>query len=197
MGVLHFESYLPSDLAKMPEREIRKEYSRLRSVAQKRLQRLSEGGYEMTTAYKMNARKFRKLSELGDNPKQLAERLSDLSRFISARSSTVTGQKGIETERLASLYESGYTWVNRSNLREFGQFMNYLKSLFPRHPSANAEQAAQLFSGYRALRQQAISPEQMQEQFMAFIERETPDSYLLQPTFKDVPAGYKAKTPWG
>ena len=197
MGVLHFESYLPSELAKMPEREIRKEYSRLRSVAQKRLQRLSEGGYEMTTAYRMNQNRYRTLKELNDSPKQLAERLSDLSRFISARSSTVTGQKGIETERLQSLHASGYEWVNKSNLREFGQFMNYMKSLFPRHPSASAEQAAQLFNGYRALRQQAISPEQMQERFMAFIERETPDRYYLQPSFKDIPAGYKSKTPWG
>ena len=197
MGVLHFESYLPSELAKMPEREIRKEYSRLRSIARKRLQRLSEGGYEMTTAYRMNQNRYRTLKELNDSPKQLAERLSDLSRFISARSSTVTGQKGIEQDRITSLHEAGYTWINRKNIKAFGEFMNYVKALFPKHPSATPELADQLFSGYRILRKREFSPESMQKLFVQFVEKQTPDSYYLQPSFKDIPAGYRSKTPWG
>lgn len=196
MANLRFESYLPTALEQLGEKELRKEYSRLRDIAQKRLQRLSEGGYETSVAYRMNRDRYKKLRDIRSTG-ELVERLSDLSRFIEARSSSVTGQKGIERDRLASLKESGYDFVNRQNLREFGEFMNYMKSLFPKHPSASAEVASALFAGYREKRAQAKTPQEMHDLFTAWLEKEKPDTYYLQPAFREVPTSKKYKTPWG
>ena len=195
MASLKFDSYLPSDLTKRSEKELRAEYTRLRDIAVKRLKRLGASEYKSSAAYQINKNKFIKLGQM-KNADELASRLSDLSRFVSARSSSITGQRGLERDRIMALQESGYDFVNKSNLREFGLFMNYLKSLFPRHPSADAETAQQLFTGYRELRGRAKSPEDMQELFMRFLEREAPNTYFLRPSFTDVPEHLKVKTPW-
>lgn len=195
MAQLRFESYTPGALSRMSERELRREYSRLRSVAKKSLERLKAGGFEKTTAYKLNVNRYVTLANVR-NKKDLVNRLSDLSRFVSSRAHTVSGMKAIQAERIETLQGSGYTWVNKTNIAEFGNFMNYLKQLFPKHPSADPQTASTLFSGYRALRRQGLDPEQMQAMFTEWVQKNTPDSYLLRPAFTDIPAGLRVKTPW-
>lgn len=194
-SVLRFDSYLPSELSKMDTRSLRKEYSRLRDIAHKRLARMGESEFKTSTAYQLNVNKYKKLKNIRSE-KELISRLSDLSRFVEARSSTVTGQKGIISDRLNTLHENGYNFVNRENLTEFGRFMNYIKALFPHHPSASAGDASTMFQGYRELRKSGIGGERMQELFMQFLEKQTPDSYLLRPAFAEVPSNAKYKTPW-
>lgn len=196
MAQLRFESYTPGALSHKSERELRKEYSRLRSVADKAIKRLRQAGFTNTTAYKMNVNRYIKLAEV-KSKKDLVSRLSDLSRFVSSRAHTVSGTKAIQKERISSLHASGYTWVNSQNIKEFGEFMNYLKQLFPKHPSADPQTASTLFSGYRALRNRGLEPEQMQELFTEWISKNSPDTYFLRPAFTNIPENLRVKTPWG
>ena len=195
MAQLRFESYTPGALAKYDEKALRREYSKLRSVAKKRLERLQAGGYTNTTAYKMNINRYITLDKV-KSKKDLISRLSDVSRFVTARGGTVKGQKAIAKERISTLHESGYTFVNESNIKEFGNFMNFLKALFPKHPSADARIAQTLFSGYRTLRKKNMEPEQLQVVFEEWMEKNTPDSYLLRPAVTDIPESLRVKTPW-
>lgn len=196
MAQLRFESYTPGALAKYDEKALRREYSRLRSVAQKSIQRLQQAGFTNTTAYKMNVNRYITLDKV-KSKKDLISRLSDVSRFVTSRAHTVSGTKAIQAERIESLHESGYTWINAKNIKAFGEFMNYLKMLFPKHPSADPQTASELFSGYRALRKRGFDPQKMQELFNEWLSKNSPDSYFLRPAFTDIPENLRVKTPWG
>ena len=194
--LLTFDSYLPSELSKRDPRELRKEYTRLRDIAEKRLKTMKKSEFRTSIAYQLNANKYKKLRNMRSE-KEMISLLSDLSKFVSARSSKVTGQRAIIKDRLSTLHENGYTFVNRENLAEFGRFMNYIKALFPQHPSAtDGQEAETMFQGYKELRSKDISAADMQELFVAFLEKNIPDSYLLKPAFTDIPSTVKKKTPW-
>ena len=104
------------------EAQIRKEYTRLRDISQKRLKRLAAAGYSEDQIYKQNVNKFKELKDIKSQG-ELAQRLSDLSRFISYKGSTVAGQKAIMKKSLSTLHEHGYDFVNPGNYKEFGKFM--------------------------------------------------------------------------
>lgn len=120
--------YTPSEIkAKLEaggslEKEVRKEYTRLRDISQKRLKRLAAAGYTNTDVYQKNVNHYPKLKDI-KTKSELAQRLSDLSRFVGSSQSIVTGIKAREQKILETLKESGYTFVNKSNLKDFGDFM--------------------------------------------------------------------------
>lgn len=101
---------------------VRKEYTRLRDISQKRLKRLKAAGLDDTQAYLKNYKHYPKLKDIKSDS-ELASRLSDLSRFITAKASTVSGQKDIMRKSLSTLHDNGYKFVNEENFRNFGKFM--------------------------------------------------------------------------
>lgn len=75
------EHYNPQYLANnYNPSEIRKEYSRIRAIAVKRLNRLAKAGFGETSVYKYNVFNTKKLSEL--TVKQIPLALSQLARFF-------------------------------------------------------------------------------------------------------------------
>ena len=103
--------------------EIRKEYSRLRAIAVKRLSRLSKAGFGKSSAYKYNATNTKKLSELTQRQVPLA--LSQLARFIDKPLSTVTGQYELRDRKIKKLRSYGYD-VTEENFQNFTDFMDLL-----------------------------------------------------------------------
>lgn len=103
--------------------EIRKEYSRLRAIAVKRLSRLSKAGFGKSSAYKYNATNTKKLSELSQRQVPLA--LSQLARFIDKSLSTVTGQYELRDRKIKKLRSYGYD-VTEENFQNFTDFMDLL-----------------------------------------------------------------------
>lgn len=103
--------------------EIRKEYSRLRAIAVKRLSRLSKAGFGKSSAYKYNATNTKKLSELSQRQVPLA--LSQLARFIDRPLSTVTGQYELRDRKIKKLRSYGYD-VTEENFQSFTDFMDLL-----------------------------------------------------------------------
>ena len=105
--------------------EIRREYSRLRDIAQKRLERLGRnepGSY----AYKANVGQYPTLKEAGtEGAKSLLPRLA---RFIAAKTGSVMGIRQQREEALNTLREHGYTFLNKGNIREFGKFMEQFRA---------------------------------------------------------------------
>lgn len=100
--------------------EIRKEYSRIRSIAVKRLTRLAKAGFGETSVYKYNVFNTKKLSELTE--KQIPLALSQLARFLDNPLSTVTGQKAQRKQKIEKLQSYGYD-VNEKNFQSFVDFM--------------------------------------------------------------------------
>ena len=121
------EAYYPGGITILKatgEAEARKEYQRLRRIAQKRLARFEGTQYEDTDIYKNRAIKhpFKPSSELKD-VRNLQAALSDIRGFLDSERSTISGMKRLDRKAVATLQANGYDFVNMSNIREFGNFM--------------------------------------------------------------------------
>lgn len=118
------EWYLPNNTLSrtIPDKQIRAEYTRLRDIAQKRIKRLGESEWISSETYQRYKGGFPKLSQI-PNRTNLSYELAKLSRFVSAKTTTVTGLRHQRTEQLKSLKKHGYDFVNKENIDKFGQFM--------------------------------------------------------------------------
>lgn len=110
------------------ESEARKEYSRLREIATKRLERFKGTEFERSEAYKQNIGGFKRLSAIKDT-RELQYELTRVAGFAVAKSGTISGQREIKARNIQALQESGYTFVNNSNYWQFGQFMEFSRAL--------------------------------------------------------------------
>lgn len=106
----------------LSEKEMRKEYAHLRSVALKRVKRLDKSRFSDSDFLERYRNTFSKpASQISEN--DLAYGLSDLYKFISSDLSTIRGQKRYESKRIKGLRESGYNFIDEHNLKDFGNFM--------------------------------------------------------------------------
>lgn len=90
---------------------MKKEYTRMRDVAQKRIKRL---GKEMPTskAYQRNAEGFKKIKDI--DPRDFAKAFSELAKFVRAKGSTVTGQRDIRRKTIKTWQEQGVNLNERN-----------------------------------------------------------------------------------
>lgn len=164
-----YEWYFPSNIAAMLKagkaKEVRKEYTRLRDISQKRLKRLAAAGYEESQTYKQNVAHFPKLKDI-KSPFDLAQRLSDLSRFITSPRSTVSGMKSTRSKALDKLHEHGYDFVNQSNLDAYGEFMEEYRNqkLDREYDSGDAADA------FRVLEKHGVDPKDAEADFEFWID---------------------------
>ena len=168
-GKLKYEAdfYQPSNIrnyikegGKEAEKAIRKEYTRLRDISQKRLKRMGSTMWADTQMYKRNVNHYPKLKDI-HSPSELAARLSDLSRFIEAKTSTVSGMESRLKKSLATLYEHGYMFVTRENFIDFGKFMEEYRfqKLDQLYDSGDTAET------YDALEKHRIDPTKVKEDF--------------------------------
>ena len=86
-----YDVYTPYNMGSMTEKQIREEYSRLRSVANKRLQRLQESGIGMRA---LKGYKFPTISQIESSSKStVSSELASVSRWLSDYRSTITGER--------------------------------------------------------------------------------------------------------
>jgi len=105
---------------------MREEYSRLRAVAQKRLQRLAKSRYSGSEVYKYYNDTFKKLKSISD--KGLPEALTSINRFLSNPLSTLRGQTELRNTRIETLQSYGYN-VNESNFDKVIEVMEEVRSM--------------------------------------------------------------------
>lgn len=118
-----YDEYYPYRLEQMDERALRKEYTRLRKVANKRLARLQASEYKDSELAKEYAGGFTILANVADLPRELTM----LARFVASEKSSITGLKRIEKQTISTLHQHGYTFVNAKNVRQFGAFMEEMR----------------------------------------------------------------------
>ena len=113
----------------MTEKEMRKEYSRLRKVASGRLRTLenSEWGKRSVT-WRDYVGEFP--AGRGRSKAEIAHRLSTAYYFLSLKTSTVSGIREIRDKFLETMHDEGYTWVNKDNYYDFIEFMETVKSYY-------------------------------------------------------------------
>ena len=135
--------YTPEALqsGSLSEKEIRDEYRRLRSIANKRIDRLERAGYTDTQTYIRNAGAYKAPSNY--TMAELHYKLYQISKFVSAKSSTVSGMRLIEKQAREKLQEKGLGKI--MNLQEFGDFMDWARAKY-KYSEFDSERAAEVYN---------------------------------------------------
>ena len=159
------EAYFPGGITILKaagEAEARKEYQRLRRIAQKRLARFVGTQYKDTDTYKNRAIKkpFKPSSEL-KSVRDLQAALSDVRGFLDSERSTISGMKRIDRKTIATLHKDGYTFVNMSNIKQFGDFMEAAR-LQAAKKMQGSDRVAEM---YDAAIRKKIPPEELLKEF--------------------------------
>ena len=86
-----YDIYTPYKMESMSEAQIRAEYSKLRSVANKRLQRLDSAGIGMRA---LSGYRFPTIAQIESSSKStVASELANVSRWLGDYRSTLTGER--------------------------------------------------------------------------------------------------------
>lgn len=114
-------------LLRSDEKALRKEYTRLRDIAEKRLKRLQHGEYGWTKTAKKES--FKKLKDI--DRRDLPKALSELYKFVHAGTSTIAGQRKAEAKTTATLNKAvgSEDAVNRRNYSRVIKILNGARNL--------------------------------------------------------------------
>ena len=120
------EWYTPRNLERVDPKEVRREYTRLRDIAQKRLKRIeaaSKGSTDWTRieTYKTYRKGIPKLSDI--SKERLPYELSKLARWVESDYSKIGYLKKRMKSSIKNLHERGYKFINEGNFLDFTAFM--------------------------------------------------------------------------
>lgn len=136
--VQSLESYIGS-ASKQEMTDLRAEYTRLRDIAQKRIKRLGKSEFRESAAYTSHFVKitdnegnvvkeyqgFRKLRDI--DPRDLAKAMSELSKFVNASTSTITGQIEARSKTQEAFKKDHNLELNNKNFFPFLKVLHELR----------------------------------------------------------------------
>lgn len=110
------------------EKEVRKEYSRLRSIYRKRYERLIKSEYsDIRLVNERPISRYKPLKDIEDN-RELYHLLSELANIVSS-DYTVSGLKNREKEKMEHLNDVyGTSLKTHEDLLNFGKFMEQVRA---------------------------------------------------------------------
>lgn len=137
------EFYEPSlSRAMFSDKEAKKEYTRLRRAANRRIESLQKSGYESSAIMRRYGKGFE--SSRGLSPEAIREKLGEAAAFLSRKTSTVRGQKAALSSFVETMREKGYDFINKKNAAQFGRFMEAAKKHYG-NIKAYSEQILEMF----------------------------------------------------
>ena len=93
---------------------------------------------------------------------ELQYKLYQISKFVSAKSSTVSGMRVIEKQTLEKLHEKDLGGI--TNLQEFGDFMDWARTKY-RNSEFDSERAAEV---YNEAKRRSIDIEEIKKDYELF-----------------------------
>ena len=179
------EAYYPEALKSgtLTPEEMRTHYSYLRHIANRRLKTFVGSEFEDAQSYIKNVGKFVPLSEI-NNERELMFKLYEVNKFVRARSSSVSGLKQIRNETIDEFHDRGFTWINKNNIKQFGDYMEYLRIKYGAK-QFDSERAAELF-GMIATKQIGLNVEDVQRDFKYWVKRSDKLSQLPKNVSKNI-----------
>lgn len=120
--------YSPQQLREMSDADLRKEYSRLRKVANERINRLEKAGFGGSKEVEYNEGMYVPLKEV-ESRRELVMLTSQVSKFLAAKRSTVTGQRETIRRGVATWNRKGVN-VTAANYDRFVELLTTLKSVY-------------------------------------------------------------------
>lgn len=128
MVQFNYEDYIytPRGSKAITEKALNREYSRLRAVAVKRLQRLGNSEFRDYRIFKSYQGVFKKIAEF-ENRTELEYTFAELYNFLNKSTSTITGQKKRKAKTITTFHERGYTFINSENYKSVIDFFDRMK----------------------------------------------------------------------
>lgn len=108
--------------AGIPQNEIKKEYTRLRDILNKRIQRINKSDFAGQGIAGQFPQGLPKLAEIA--PEDLPYLLQQAATALNSRGGSLKGLQMRQSETIKSLRERGYTNIDDSNIRQFASFMD-------------------------------------------------------------------------
>lgn len=165
------ENYTPAALSRFAESDIEKEYNRLRRAAIGRLNTIGKSEFRESDIYREYRNAFSKTAKQilrDDGASLLKYRLSVVQRFLSKKTSSVTGLREINDKILKTLHEHGYDFITKDNIDDFGKFMDAVRDAAEAN-RYDSERVAELFDWGD---KKKISRDELIEKFEDFMEKE-------------------------
>lgn len=168
--------YTPYYLNGHTEAELRKEYSKLRSIVRKRQERLEKSEF----AEYEEVKHYGKLPPIADikNKQQLVYALAEAKRFLSEDIS-ITRFKRERIDMVVKLNANGYDFVTNKNFLAFVTFMESMRTI-AQNTIVDSEIVAEMFN---QVAKGKIPASRLQKWFIDFIQKqeqaakEYPDKY--------------------
>lgn len=107
--------------AGIPQNEIKKEYTRLRDILNKRIKRIQESDFKNQGIAGKFPGGLPKLVDI--TPEDLPYLLQQAATALNSRGGSLKGLQIRQSETVKSLRERGYTNITDSNIRAFASFM--------------------------------------------------------------------------
>ena len=149
--------------------EARAEYSRLRSAAVKRLQRLSGTEGERYTAFRMYGKEGFAPLPRNASASEVGRALADVYHFLQMKTSSIGAIRASQREAVKTLQERGYGFINKGNIREFGEFMEAARQ--QKVASNNRGGSPVIVELYETAKRLQIPPEQIQRRFSLWLSK--------------------------
>lgn len=149
--------------------EARAEYSRLRSVAVKRLQRLSGTEGERYSAFRMYGKEGFPSLPKNASASEVGRALADVYHFLEMKTSSISSIRASQRKAIKTLQSRGYDFINKGNIREFGEFMEFARQ--QKVASDNRGGSPVIVELYETVKRLQIPPEQVQRRFSYWLSK--------------------------
>lgn len=176
-------TYTRIGVQSLTDEQLKKEYSRVRREAQERLrsfQRSTDPELRQAAVVAEKAGVYLNRAQIkaaGGGRAMMEDLLIDAYRFVSAKTSSVSGFRDVQDKQINALRAAGYEFVDRSNLREFGQFMDYFRS----RRDSKAFGSGTVASAFSLAKKSGISSKQLQAHFKHYLQQVKGGAETLQP----------------
>ena len=149
--------------------EARAEYSRLRSAAVKRLQRLSGTEGERYSAFRMYGKEGFPSLPKNASASEVGRALADVYHFLEMKTSSIGSIRASQREAIKTLRSRGYDFINKGNIREFGEFMEAARQ--QKVASNNRGGSPTIVELYETVKRLQMPPEQVQRRFAYWLSK--------------------------
>ena len=149
--------------------EARAEYSRLRSAAVKRLQRLSGTEGERYSAFRMYGKEGFPSLPKNASASEVGRALADVYHFLEMKTSSISAIRSSQRNAIKTLNERGYGFINEGNIREFGEFMEAARQ--QKVVSDNRGGSPTIVELYETVKRLQMPPEQVQRHFAYWLSK--------------------------
>lgn len=157
--------YTPYYLNKHTEADLRKEYSKLRSIVRKRQERLEKSEFAELSEVKH----YGKLPPVAQikNKQQLVYALAEAKRFLN-QDISITRFKRERKDMVTKLNANGYDFITQQNFTSFVEFMESMR-IIAQNTIVDSEIIAML---YNSVSKGKISASKLQKWFTDFIKKQ-------------------------